>query len=314
MKTSLVLPIYNEQEILQEVLAKYKSELEEIAKETNGTYEIIAVNDGCTDTSVDILMAEAKKNRSLRIINFDDRYGKQAAVTAGMEAATGDVVILADIDLLNPVGVITNLVQEYQNGSNIVYAYREAIGREKMRRRVGGFFIRGASLLFDIDGEYTGKANISLFSRHAADVLVALPNKNKFLRTMDHWVGFEIKKFEFASEYSKTEITQKVRKAQAKKRAEGCPTMRREKSREHTPSKIYGVCALIMTLLFIGTWIALEVFTDGLGVIWALVFIIAIACALLSTGLFFLRALMVKRIGLIYSEEDMLYIIESVVN
>jgi len=314
MKVSLVLPIYNEQEILEEVLSKYMGELTEIAKERSGSFEIVAVNDGSTDTTLDILMKEAKKNRNFRVVNFTERFGKQAAITAGMEAASGDVVFLADVDLLNPVGVLTNMIAEHLGGSNIVYAYREPVAGERRKRRWSKFMVECASIVFGIEGRYLGKANIALFSRAATDVLVAVPNKNKYLRTMDNWVGFEVRRFEYASNYSKQEVQAKVREAAQRKRAEGCPVVAREKGREHTPSRIYGICTLILAILGLATFIVLSTSVFDGNLMWILVAFIVFVL-LLATGLLLIaRSVVVKRIGIVYRPDEYIYEIESVVN
>ncbi|MCL2851036.1 MAG: glycosyltransferase [Firmicutes bacterium] len=313
MKISLVIPVYNEQEILAEVLEKYKADLRHICKETESSYEIIAVNDGCTDESLDILRKEGKLNRSLRIINLDTRYGKESAVTAGMEAASGDVIILADVDLLNPVGVFERVMVEYFEGSNIVYAYREGIGFENTKRKVSDGIVRIATRFFGVEGKYTGKANVMLYSRAAADVLVSLPNKNKFLRTMDNWVGFEIKKISYATSYTRTEIREKVRDAKKLDREQGHAKCPRSKAREHTPSKIYSICALTLGLLLVAGYIALSQFVS-VPWMWILVIFIAFAVLLFASFLFYARSVMIKRIGTVHTDEETLYIIESVIN
>jgi len=313
MKISLVIPVYNEQEILAEVLEKYTSDLKNVCKEIEGTYEIVAVNDGCTDESVRILKDHAKLNRNIRIVNLDQRYGKESAITAGMEATTGDIIILADVDLLNPIGIFEKILIEYFEGSNIVYAYREGIGFENTRRKVSDRIIRLATKVFGVEGKYTGKANIMLYSRAAADVLIAIPNKNKYLRTMDNWTGFEIKKIQYSTNYTKQEIRAKVQVAKLTARANGCPYAHRSRAREHTPSKIYSLTCLLLSVLLIGGWIALLQFTN-IQWMWTLVVSITAFMLLLASFLFFARAIMIKRIGTVHKDEETLYIVESVIN
>ena len=313
MKISLVIPVYNEQEILAEVLEKYKTDIKHVCAETESTYEIIAVNDGCTDDSLQILKAEAKLNRNLRILNLDTRYGKEAAITAGMTAATGDVIILADVDLLNPIGIIERVMIEFYQGSNIVYAYREGIGFENTKRRISDGIIRIATKVFGIQGKYTGKANVMLYSRATADILVSLPNKNKFLRTMDNWTGFEINKITYATSYTRPEIREKVRNSKQTARKNGCVKCPRSKAREHTPSKIYSLTALMMALLTLTIFIAIR-HTVGIPWMWTLVIFIAFSVMLFASFLFFARSVMIKRIGTVHTDNETLYVIESVIN
>jgi len=314
MKISLILPIYNEQATLREVLDKYMDELKHLAKANKGSYEIIAVNDGCTDTSLDILMKEAKLNRSLKIINLNQRYGKEAAVTAGFEMAGGDIVILADVTLLNPTGILERMVGEYIDGHEIVYGYREAIGWENMKHSMSHTLINFACRVFKISGEYTGRANIMLFSRSVADVLVSLPHKNKFMRTMDNWTGYDIETVLYASCHSKEEVRRKTRESNAKLKREGCPKVHRSKAREHTPSIIYSITCFIMAIMFIAAWAVLNrLFVIDLW--WHFVGLLSVLVTFMCSALFYARAVMIKRIGTVHQrDEEILYEVANVVN
>lgn len=307
------MPIYNEHLILAEVLEKYKADLTAVAKDLGASWEIIAVNDGSDDGSKEILLSVAKMTRSLRIVNLAGRFGKQAAITAGMEAASGDVVVLVDVDLLNPVGVIGRVMQEYMAGEEIVYAYREHLRGERLKLGASDRLAAFAAKIFGVQGEYMSKANIMLFSRATADVIRALPNKNKYLRAMDNWVGFEIKVIVYPSGYNKDEIRDKVRAAKALDKQQGLPNLGRSTAREHTPSKIYGFVCLLLTLFFVGLTVGLS-FTGMhilVNVIWA---IIILGMATLTIMLF-ARSIMIKRIGVVHLKfDDPIYEVENVIN
>ncbi|MCL2569610.1 MAG: glycosyltransferase [Firmicutes bacterium] len=314
MKISLILPVYNEQAILGEVLQKYLTELREIAKGIGGAYELIAINDGCTDASLEIMKKEAKLDRNFRIVNFDTRYGKQSAITAGFEAARGDIVILADVDLLNPIGVLEKVLLEFFDGHDIVYAYRESIGFERTKRNMSHRVVSFATRFFGVDGAYMGKANVMLFSRDIADILKEVPEKNKFMRTMDNWVGYEIKTIEYASGYSAPEIKQKVSDASRTAKQNGMKPAFRSTAREHTPSRVYGWALLLLSIMFLPIWIFVGIQYDVMFV-WHIVALIVLGTLIFSSILFFIRALMIKRIGIIYNQtQDLIYKVESVIN
>jgi glycosyltransferase involved in cell wall biosynthesis len=315
MKISLILPIYNEQEILGQVLENYKTDLKNICRDVKGvSYEIIAVNDGCTDASVDILMKEGKLNRSLRIVNLKEHFGKQAAITAGFEAAEGDLVIVADIDLLNPTGVLQNMVIECLAGNPIVYAYREHIGKEKVKHAINNFLVRFSTRMFNIPGSFVGKANIMLFTRDVADILKELPEKNKLLRYMDNWVGYEIASISYASSYSREEIREKVAAAKRRAKEQGLPDVMRSRARDHTPTKIYAIASVFTAVMFLVTWIVLAI-EMNFGFFEHLVLTIAFISVIFASILFYVRSVMIKRIGLVHNDlSSPIYIIESVVN
>ena len=315
MKISLILPVYNEETVLHEVLAKYIKELKTISEE----YEVIAVNDGCTDGSFDILLSAGKLNRNLKIINFDARYGKQAAITAGMEAAKGDVVILADIDITNPVGVLKKVVDEYKKGALIVHAKREVSRSARIKMRASDKTVYLGTKLFGVRGNYVGKVNISLYARTVADVIVALPDKNKYLRTMENWVGWDVSTIVYASGYNKAEEKMKLQQSEKKLKQQGKQPALRDKTREHTSSIIYAwAClALSVIVLFVGVTFAL---LGGFSVVvlpfsahlmaWLLFLLL-----LMVTLMFALRAVLIKRIGIIHSKyKQKIYVIKSVIN
>jgi len=314
MKLSLILPIYNEQAILAEVLEKYIQDLEICAKELESDIEVIAVNDGCTDASLDILKGYARLNRGFRIVNLDQRYGKQAAITAGFEAASGDVILLADIDLLNPVGVFERIIKEYLFGNDIVYAYRESIGLENLKRSTTDKIVNFATRIFGVSGTYMGKANIMLFSRNVADILREIPNKNKLMRTMDNWVGYEIATIDYSSNYSKVEMRKKMRSAKLLDRRQGQPSVARSTAREHTPSKIYSIAAMLLAAIFLGLWIFVS-YHFGIHFVWHIVCVVAFLALVLSSLLFFARSVMIKRVGIVYTDQTVAtYVVKSVIN
>ena len=317
MKISLVIPVYNEQIELAEVLAKYVTDLKHICsvyKELNVIYEIVAVDDGSNDASVKILSESARLNRNIRIISFDARYGKQAAVTAGFEATTGDCVILADVDILNPIGILKRVFDEFLNGEQIVYAYRERVGLDKMANSMSEGFTNIAAKLFGVGGNYTGRSRISLYSRNVVDVLVALPAKNKLMRSMDNWVGWNIKPIEYASSYNKREEREKNHSMHKRFKERGGDIVQRSKIREHTTALIYARTFLVITALFLIIGIVLLAVLSLPFLFHFFLWLIIIMLVIITTTIF-ARATLIKRVGIIHNRETQeIYNIANVIN
>lgn len=298
---------------MQEVLTKYFADL----KSTGFAYEIIAVNDGSTDGSLDILKSNAKLNRSLRVINLDGRWGKQAAINAGMDAADekSAALILADIDVGNPLGIIKRIVDEFRGGEKIVYARREKHGSDAFKMRVSDALVKRSARFFGVDGKYTGKTHISLFSRAVADVIVALPERNKFLRAMDNWAGWNIKYINYAAAYTKIEHRHKVAESKQKAVKSGIKNTSRDRVREHTPSIDYFigfiVCAVLM--LALGIVMAINIFDTE---IWMhLVAWLAFVFSVLLAFVFYSRAILIKRVGILHSTKTKkIYVVKNVLN
>ena len=310
MKISLVIPIYNEEPIIEEVIEKYISDLQNIKKELGIDYEVICVNDASTDGTVNILKKEFRIHTAIKIIHLAERTGKQGAIVAGMDASTGDAIIIADIDLLNPVGVIKQVVEKYITGHQIVYAYREKIKTEKIKKAYNNFFVNFANHIFSINGRYTGKPQIQLFSRDVADILIALPHKNMKLRTLDTWTGYTIHTIIFPSEYSKKEIREKLRK-QSTKRKESTKsiTYRRDKLREHTPSVIYALMFLLASMVVFAVILTI-IIVDSLSIrLGTSIILILLQLTMLSaTFMYWAKAVLIKRIGRPYrNKEDTIY-------
>lgn len=186
-KISIVVPMYNEQEVAIEFYNRVTKVLENI----NLNYEIIVVNDGSRDKTLEILLELIKRDEHIKIINFSRNFGHQAAITAGIENATGDAIITIDADLQDPPEVIVNLIEKWQEGFDIVYAKRKS-------RKVDSFFKRYTAEMFYKVLNKLSDTNIPenvgdfrLISKRVQEVFIKLPEKDRFIRGMFAWMGFK---------------------------------------------------------------------------------------------------------------------------
>ncbi|MCL2622012.1 MAG: glycosyltransferase, partial [Firmicutes bacterium] len=227
MKISLVVTAYNEQFYFSEVMDKYLGDLNGCGHD----YEVVLVNDGCTDQTGQYMNTLAQSNKKIKVIALDKRYGKQAGITVGMAYTTGDVVVLADIDSTNPVGILNKVIAEYDAGNKIVYAYKEdkkgKSAPDYLYEKAVGFFAK----FYKLNGVYTPQPNIAAYDRNVVDVINEIPEKNKLLRVMDNWVEWEIKQISYPVSITKEQF-KKIKKEKAQKaKAEGNLT-KRSKVRE----------------------------------------------------------------------------------
>lgn len=315
-KISLVLPIYNEVAILQHVLDKIFIDLEQIEK-AGIKVELIAVNDGCTDGSEDVLAKAAHMRRNLRVINLEGRYGKQTAIIAGMDAVDkqSDATILCDVDIATPVGLFEKIVFMIKEGCPIVYAKREAHGARKVRNMASSLVVNLGIKMFGVDGKYTGKTNIMAFSTPVAAVIRELPERNKFLRTMNTWTGWDIEYISYVSDLNEVEEKNIIESAHA--RAKDAPRVKSSKStardriREHTAVMdivwTLGICAVM--LLGAGLYFTAKNYEPWiLAIVW-----IGLCTVLAVTFVMWVRAVMVKRVGII-GKKSFGYKIKNVIN
>jgi polyisoprenyl-phosphate glycosyltransferase len=182
---SVVSPIFNERDSVEELWRRLTPVLAPL-----GEYEIVFVDDGSTDGSWDLLRGIAARDERVRLLKLSRNFGHQIALTAGLDAARGDAVVLIDADLQDPPELIPELVARWQEGYDVVYAVR---GRRDGESRVRLLAIAGFYRLFrrlaatDIPAD-TG--DFRLLSRRAVDSLARMPERARYLRGMTSWIGF----------------------------------------------------------------------------------------------------------------------------
>lgn len=184
---SVVVPLYNEELVLDETYNRLTTVLEKI----DGEYEIILVNDGSRDKTEEMAKAIAGKDKRVKFISFSRNFGHQNAITAGMDHASGEAIVVIDADLQDPPELIYQMIEKYHEGYDVVYAVRAKRKGETIFKKVTAkAFYRILKKLVDIDipvdtGDYR------LISREVCNVLKRMREKNRFVRGMVSWIGFK---------------------------------------------------------------------------------------------------------------------------
>ena len=193
-KVSVVIPMYYEQEVVDVCYKRVKKVLDELKEKYE--HEIIFINDGSKDKTLDILQDIAKVDKNVKIISFSRNFGHQAAVTAGLKYVTGDAIIIIDADLQDPPELIPDMIEKWEQGYEVIY------GKRKKRNGESAFKLLTAKAFYttlnklsdvDIPGD-TG--DFRLVDKKVVDVINSLPEHNKFLRGLFSWVGFEQYEYE----------------------------------------------------------------------------------------------------------------------
>ena len=184
---SIVVPVYNEQENILELVDSLKKVLEPLLPD----YEIIFVDDASTDYSLPIIKKLVLENLKIKFISFSRNFGQQAAITAGLDFASGKAIITMDADLQDPPQLIPEMIRAWQAGSEIVLMRRE--------HRNDGFFKRITAstyyYLLNKFSEYKFKGNVGefrLIDKKVADELRNLKEKTRYLRGMIIWMGYTL--------------------------------------------------------------------------------------------------------------------------
>lgn len=184
---SIVAPVYNEEGNLH----AFYERVAETMNRLDESWELILVNDGSRDGSYDIMQDLTTRDAHVRYVNFARNFGHQTAVTAGIDYATGDAVILIDSDLQDPPEVIADLIEQWKAGYDVVYAVRaERRGESWFKLATAKMFYRVLYRITDVDIPLdTG--DFRLMDRQVADVLRQMREHNRFIRGMTSWAGFK---------------------------------------------------------------------------------------------------------------------------
>lgn len=197
-KLSIVIPMYYEEEVVNECYTR----LEKVVTNLEGyEYEIIFVNDGSKDKTLELLTEIAKENKNVKIVSFARNFGHQAAVTAGLKEVTGDVILIIDADLQDPPELIPDMLKLWEEGNEVIYGERKSReGESKFKLFTASMFYKTLNALSDVEiPKNTG--DFRLVDRKVVDTINAMPEHNKFLRGLFSWVGYK----QYAFKYERKE-------------------------------------------------------------------------------------------------------------
>jgi len=183
---SLVVPVFNEDESIELFLTTVEPFLERAALR----FEIVFVNDGSRDDTLARLLECGTRDSRIRVVNLSRNFGKEAALTAGIDHARGDILIPMDIDLQDPPDLFGPFIERWREGYDIVYGVRQTRAWDTMSKRLSA---SGFYLAFNRMSPVRIPANVGdfrLVDRRAVEVLRQLPERNRFMKGLFAWVGF----------------------------------------------------------------------------------------------------------------------------
>ncbi len=192
---SLVVPMFNE----EAVVSFLRAEVETFMREVSAQTEVILVNDGSSDRTIDKIVAWAAEDRRIKVIHLSRNFGHQLALTAGLDYAAGDAVVLLDADLQDPLRVIHQMIDRYREGYDVVYGQREARQGESIGFKVSAWAFYRIMRVLIYKHLPLDAGDFRLISRECLDGLKRMRETHRFLRGMVTWVGYP----QFALKYQR---------------------------------------------------------------------------------------------------------------
>ena len=193
---SIIVPCFNEEEVIEETYRQLCSIFPKLGMQT----EVIFINDGSQDSTMHKLCNIAKKNENVRVLSFSRNFGHQIAITAGMDYAKGDAIVVIDADLQDPVEVIVEMVNKWREGFDVVYGKRiERKGETFFKKISAKLFYR---MLYKLTDETIPPdvGDFRLIDRRVSNSLKKMPERSRYVRGLVAWLGFKTTSVEFVRE------------------------------------------------------------------------------------------------------------------
>ncbi len=185
-KYSIVIPVYNEEQSFPDLIKR----LREVMDRLDGPVEVVLVDDGSRDASYQLMVAANREDPRFTVLQLSRNFGHQIAITAGMDAASGQAVIVMDADLQDPPEVILEMAARWQEGYEVVYAVREQREGETLFKKTTATLFYGLQRRLAEIEQPVNVGDFRLVDRKALDAFLQMRERNRYVRGMFSWIGF----------------------------------------------------------------------------------------------------------------------------
>lgn len=186
MKLSVVVPCYNE----EEVLPKLAATLLRVLPTCTEQFEVIFIDDGSSDQTVSVLRELSKRDAVFRYVVFSRNFGKESAMLSGIEAASGDAIAIMDADMQHPPELLPRMLPLLDANFDQVVAKRNRVGDARTRKFLSKGYYKAVNHFVDVSLE-DGVGDFRVLSRRAADAILSLHERNRFAKGLFAWIGFD---------------------------------------------------------------------------------------------------------------------------
>ncbi len=193
---SVVVPVYNEELVIQETYQRLKTVMDGL----NEPYELIFVNDGSRDATAKIARALCDTDRNVKFIDFSRNFGHQVAITAGMDYSSGEAVVVIDADLQDPPEIIPEMIEKWREGYEVVFGKRiKRKGETFFKKLTAKIFYRFLKSMTEVDIP-VDTGDFRLIDRKVCEALKAVNERSRYVRGIISWLGFKHTGVEFVRE------------------------------------------------------------------------------------------------------------------
>jgi dolichol-phosphate mannosyltransferase len=292
IKYSIIVPVFNEEEVIQQTYQR----LITVMDSTDAPYELLFINDGSKDRTEEILIEIGITDARVKLINFSRNFGHQVAISAGIDYAQGEAVVIIDADLQDPPELILDMIKKWMEGYEVVYARRlSRKGESFFKKKSASLFYRTLRSMTDIDIPLdTG--DFRLMDRKVVQQMKGLHEKNRFVRGMASWVGFRQTAIEYERDERAAGETKYPLKRMLKLSMDGITSF------SYKPLKLAsyaGGLLAITGLIYMFYVFYLKIFTEATIPGWSSLIIIQL---FFSSFVLILLGVMGEYIGRIYDE------------
>jgi len=292
IRYSIIIPVYNEEAVIHETYRRLTKVMQSIAE----PYELLFVNDGSGDRTAEIIEGFAGNDKCVKLLDFSRNFGHQIAITAGMDYARGDAVVIIDADLQDPPELILQMIEKWKEGYEVVYAKRsKRKGETLFKKWTASLFYRTLRLLTEVNIPLdTG--DFRLMDRKVCDAMKSIHEKNRFVRGLISWVGFRHTAIEYVREERFAGETKYPIKKMLRFAMDGITSF------SYKPLKLatyLGFVISFVSFVYLIISLGLKLFTTSTIAGWASL----IACLLLLNGvILILLGILGEYVGRIYDE------------
>ncbi len=200
---SILVPVYNE----QQVLPLFHQRISDVLNKLDFNSEILYINDGSTDSSLELMQELHKQDSRVSILDLSRNFGKEIAMSAGLDFAKGEAVIIIDSDLQDPPELIPDFIEQWQQGYDVVYGQRiQRDGESALKKFTAFSFYRVIRSMSKVDIP-TDTGDFRLLSRRAVEALQKLPEQNRFMKGLYAWIGYQQKAVHYRRDPRQAGIT-----------------------------------------------------------------------------------------------------------